>query len=158
MPELRHFLVATDFSPCSEAALREALTLAARTGARVDVLHVWSAPYFGPGYGYDGAPVLEPAAHASLFDKIRENAVAEMQAFLARVPAPPGVALTSRIESGDPARKLLESVEAERPDLVVIGTHGRTGARRWLIGSVAERVVRHSPAPVLTVPAPADAG
>ena len=60
--------------------------------------------------------------------------------------------MTTRIESGEPVGRLIELIREEAPDLVVVGTHGRTGPKRWLLGSVAERIVQLSPSPVLTVP------
>jgi nucleotide-binding universal stress UspA family protein len=152
MPTLKRFLVTTDYSDCSRAAFAAAVSLAAAFGGAIDLVHVWSAPYFGPGYGYDGAMVIDPAEHQSIFDLIRHRAEEDMAKFAADVPVPSGVTVTKHVESGEPARKILELAERDRPDLIVIGTHGRTGAKRWLLGSVAERIVQHAPCPVLTVP------
>jgi nucleotide-binding universal stress UspA family protein len=62
------------------------------------------------------------------------------------------VKIETHIESGNAPSRILEIIEEKKPDLVVVGTHGRTGPRRWLLGSVAERVVQLSKSPVLTVP------
>lgn len=152
MLTLKHILVPTDYSEYSKHAFTIAVDLAKEFGATVELLHVWPAPYFGPGYGYDAAGVLGPAQHKSLFDTIRENATKEMQAFAASVAIPAGMKVSTRIESGDTPHRILEIIEESTPDLVVIGTHGRTGPRRWVLGSVAERIVQHSKSPVLTVP------
>jgi nucleotide-binding universal stress UspA family protein len=61
---------------------------------------------------------------------------------------------TSTIRRGDPARIIVEHAKAERHDLIVVGTHGRAGLAHLFLGSVAERVVRTAPVPVLTVPCP----
>ena len=158
MPSFERFLVPTDYSDCSREALRTAVGLAAVLGARVDVVHVWSAPYFGPGYGSESGALLDPAAHKSLFDLIRDGATEQMRTFVASVTTLPGVTVTTHVESGEPSRRVLEIAEQSRPDLIVAGTHGRSGPRRWLLGSVAERLVRHAPCPVLTVPPPGPGG
>lgn len=152
MISLKRFLVATDYSEPSKRAFSTALGLAENFGASIEVLHVWPAPYFGPGYGFDAGAMLDPTQRKSLFDLIRENAVKEMQKFVSSVPAPPGVSVATHIESGDAPYRILEYIDERKPDMVIVGTHGRTGPRRWLLGSVAERVVQHSSSPVLTVP------
>jgi len=155
MITLKRFLVPTDYSDTSRRAFSMALGLAEKfgaSGASIELLHIWPAPYFGPGYGYETAAALDPSDYKSLFDRIRANAVNEMQTFVSSAVVPAGVTVTTHIESGDAPHQILEFIEAERPDLVVVGTHGRTGPRRWLLGSVAERVVQHSKSPVLTVP------
>jgi nucleotide-binding universal stress UspA family protein len=148
MVHFEHLLVLTDYSDCSRAALQAALDLAETLGARVELVHVWPAPFFGPEY--DQLTVGD--GRQSLFDRVREQATDEMQQFVASVVTPHGVQLTTRIESGEPVRRLLEIIESSAPDLVIVGTHGRTGPRRWVLGSLAERLVQLSPSPVLTVP------
>jgi universal stress protein A len=153
MATVERILVPTDYSECSRAAFGLALQIAARVGAPVDVLHVWSAPYFGAGYGLEGAPVLVVSeSNQSIFDLVRNEAVSEMLKFAASVPAPRGVALSTHVESGEPLHAIIEFAETHGSDLLVVGTHGRTGAQRWLLGSVAERLVRLAHCPVLTVP------
>jgi universal stress protein A len=153
MPTVERILVPTDYSECSRAAFAFALEFAAKVAAPVDLLHVWSAPYFGPGYGLDTAAVLvDPVSNQTIFDLIRNEAVSEMLRFAASVRAPPGVAVSTHVESGDPLHKILEFAKEHGSDLLVVGTHGRTGAGRWLLGSVAERLVRLAHCPVLTVP------
>ncbi|SRR5260221_4427194 len=155
MPTLKRLLIATDYSDCSRAAFEAALGLATEFGASIDIVHVWSAPYFGPGYGYgNSATVIDPSQHQSLFELVRQRAMDDMRAFASSVPVAPSVQITTHVESGEPASKLLEIAERDKPDLILVGTHGRTGARRWLLGSVAERIVQHAPSAVLTVPPP----
>jgi len=81
-----------------------------------------------------------------------EQARADMDAFTQKLALPPSVKLTTRLLGGNPAAVLLEELGADRHDLLVIGTHGRTGLSHLLLGSVAEKLVRLAPVPVLTVP------
>ena len=83
---------------------------------------------------------------------IRENAKNDMDDFLSKVELATGVSATNRLLSGDPASVILKELEQQKYDLVVIGTHGRGGLAHLLLGSVAEKLVRHSKVPVLTVP------
>ena len=153
MPTLERILVPTDYSECSRAAFEFALGVAATVRAPVDVLHVWSAPYFGPGYGLDTAAILvDPVSNQTIFDLVRKEAVSEMVRFAGSVQAPPGVVVSTHVESGEPLQKILEFAKERGSDLLVVGTHGRTGAGHWLLGSVAERLVRLAHCPVLTVP------
>src|SRR5262249_17409874 len=97
-------------------------------------------------------------ARRSLGELIRETAESQMKDFL----APFAVAGTDgasqlplyRLLSGEPASTLITELDKGRHDLVVIGTHGRTGFKRFLLGSIAEKLVRHSPVPVMTVRPP----
>jgi nucleotide-binding universal stress UspA family protein len=88
----------------------------------------------------------------SLAELIRENAESDMKAFIEGLTVPAGVALGQRLCSGEPVNTLLAELKKGEHQLVVIGTHGRTGLAHVLVGSVAERLVRYSPVPVLTVP------
>lgn len=146
MIELKRFLVPTDYSDCSRHALKAAVELAEPLGASLEVVHVWSAPYFGEDYAVG-------AERKSLFSLIRDQAAQDMTAFVESVVVPKGVTLTTRIESGEPVHRLLELIDEQSPDLVIVATHGRTGPRRWVLGSLAERLVQMSKSPVLTIPA-----
>jgi len=120
-------LFPTDFSDASRPAWATALALVCRFGARLHVLHV--VP-----------PVTDPT-----------TAPAEIRALTAEVPT--GVSVVTAITSGLPARQVVEYARRNAIDVIVIGTHGRTGVSRALLGSVAESVVRRAPCRVLTVPA-----
>jgi universal stress protein A len=142
-------LVPVDYSACSRASTEYALKLAAKVGAAVDVVHVWDKPV----YVSDAVMVRRPnEEHRSLSDLIRENAESDMKTFIAELTIPSGVTFGHRLVSGEPASALLTELKKGAHDLVVIGTHGRTGLVHVLLGSVAERLVRLSPVPVLTVP------
>jgi universal stress protein A len=142
-------LVPVDYSSSSRASSEFALKLAAKLGAAVDVVHVWDKPT----YVTDAVMVRrEGEEHRSLADLIRENAESDMKSFLAELTVPPGITVGHKLLSGDPVSTLLGELKKGEYQLVVIGTHGRTGLVHVLLGSVAERLVRLSPVPVLTVP------
>jgi nucleotide-binding universal stress UspA family protein len=144
----KRILVAADYSPNSRAALEYAAVLAQETGSTVTIVHVWDRP----AYVSEAVTVGQGEHERSLGDLIRENAEREMQEFLASARLPPGLQHEQRLLSGDPAAALLKHAEAEKYDLIVTGTQGRSGFAHLLLGSVAEKIVRHSPIPVLTVP------
>jgi nucleotide-binding universal stress UspA family protein len=137
-------LVATDGSTSAKAGLNEAVGLAA---AETATLHAVSVVELGR-YG--------PDAHASLnietFEQRAEDAVSAAR----RVGAKADVDTQTIVEYGEVHAKILQSIESSDADIVVLGTHGRTGFDRYLLGSIAEKVVRTSPIPVLTVREPKD--
>jgi len=145
----RSILVPVDYSPYSKASLEFAARLAASVGSSVHVVHVWDRP----SYASDAVLVRRPGEdHLSLSDLIQKNAEQDMSDFLASITLPPGVTMTHELVSGDPAGMLGEKTRHGGHDLIVVGTHGRTGLVHLLLGSVAEKLVRLSPVPVLTVP------
>jgi universal stress protein A len=147
MREIRKLLVPVDFSSCSRTALEYAVSLAEKLGAEIDVLHAWTAPaYVSP---YVAVQVSTGGPSQTLETLAREEAEKEMSQFLASVPKPGGKEIGVRIEYGFEADVITSA--AASYDLVVMGTHGRKGLAHLLIGSVAERVVRQCPVPVLTV-------
>ncbi len=143
---LRRILVPIDFSEGSLHAMRYAAELGARLGAEVEVMHVWNAPaYVGTG----GVIVHLPGdATGSLRDYVHDQAKKELESTVdaAREKWP---TLKATLMEGDPRVVLRETSSAF--DLLVIGTHGRTGLARLVLGSVAEDAVRHAACPVLTV-------
>ena len=145
---ITRILVPVDYSQQSKAALSYAMFLAKPLGVEVDVVHVWDRPNYVP----DTVVVAGPGGHQSVADLIRENAEKEMDDFLGQVDSPAGVTVTHHLESGEPASTILRTAERTESSMVVMGTHGRTGVRYLLLGSVAEKLVRLCPIPVLTVP------
>lgn len=127
----------TDGSEGSDPAVEHAIELAGRYDA---TLHVLS--------------VLESATQQATGDvagtEVRERRRATLES-IARRARDTGVSVETAIREGSPDREILEYVDAEAVDMIVMGTHGRTGIGRVLLGSVAEQVVRASPVPVLTV-------
>ena len=141
----RTIMVPIDFSECSLAGLKYAVEFARDFGARVIVLHVVD---LGPvmmttGCGYYDSPAYLKAARRRCGDRMR--------AFLKRVHFEGVPVETSAIAGYCPAA-IYEAASKEAADLIIISTHGRTGLRRALIGSVAEGTVRHAGCPVLVVP------
>jgi nucleotide-binding universal stress UspA family protein len=136
----RRILVPHDFSDHATRALRTALDLARQSAGRVTVLHVVTPVY--PMAAVPAAwmppPDLVPTARQELERLVKRAA--------GRADAPP---VACRVEVGDPAERIVAL--AARADLVVMATRGRSGLAHLLIGSVAEKVVRHAPAPVLTM-------
>jgi nucleotide-binding universal stress UspA family protein len=156
---LQRILVPTDFSACSTVALEHAARLARHTGAELSLLHVVVL------YAGDPVELDSPAggawaeAHHRL-DEIYEALVEDAAARLEQAKALPALSeLTVRtaIARGEAAApEIHQHAEREGCDLVVMGTHGRRGVRRLLLGSVTEEVVRTAAVPVLTVHADAD--
>ncbi len=145
----RSILVPVDYSEHSQASVRYAAELATKVGAKLHVVHVWDRP----AYASDAVLVRRPGEeHCSLAELIQQNAERDMKDFLASITLPAGVVLSQALLSGDPAATLIEELKRGNYDLVVLGTHGRTGLMHLLLGSVAEKLVRLSPVPVLTVP------
>ncbi len=141
MSLFRGILCPTDFSDSSEAAFRLAADLARCHRCRLVLLHVLEVPasaYLG------GVLVPDPAEQAD-----------EARARLERLqPDGPAVEVERRLVEGQPAEEIVQAATETGCDLIVLGTHGRTGVGRLLLGSVAEQVLRNAPCPVLTVKAP----
>jgi nucleotide-binding universal stress UspA family protein len=135
-------LCPTDFSPSAKAALDVAATLAARFEASIDVLHVWSPQVL---VAFDAA--LVPSAEETT--ALVESLHAKLDGALAHV-ARPRRFLRRHLVQGAPAEEILSFAQRERSELVVMGTHGRTGLAHVVLGSVAERLVRKASVPVLT--------
>jgi nucleotide-binding universal stress UspA family protein len=149
MFKVSKILVPVDLSECSRLALSHALSLAGQVGAGVDALYVVEVPSFQ----------FEPrVAKESGFTSLREYALemgeAELDGFLNKLDAEQRKKVSARLEAGRPRDRILEHAQRERYDLIVMGTHGRTGRAHSLAGSVAESIVRMAPCPVLTVRAP----
>ena len=118
----------TDFSHCGDAALKMATSLARDAGARLLIVHVEEPPVaYGGGEMYYGVP--EPAN-----DDLRRMLEAV-------VPTDPNVPYEHRLIAGDPSSAIARLAEEEKADLIVMGTHGRTGRTQAVLGSVAENVV-----------------
>ena len=147
MLDLKRILLPVDYSEHSRQTLLFAAGLAKQLGAAIDVLHVAEYPLRMPG----DINVVQGGKKRPLGELLLENAEREMEEFL-RSPEPQGVPISHKLNHGEPAGRILSAIEAGHYDLVVIGTHGRTGFQHWLLGSVAERVLRLSPVAVLTFP------
>lgn len=142
--ELRTILFATDFSECSEAAFAYAVMLSRKFGARLVLLHVINEPVDLRGF------YVPHISFETLEAEIEESAKKMMAEFCAR-----RMQATDRYEtvvvSGMPHEEICQHATAQQADIVVIGTHGRSGLDHLLFGSTAEKVVRRSEVPVLTI-------
>lgn len=148
MISFKHILVPVDFGEPSDHALEVAMNLAKQYGSLVTLVHVWELP----AYAYSGMEL----APVDLLTPIQDAAREQLDKTVNMVKKS-GVEVRGILKQGVPWREILSTINDSQPDLVVIGTHGRRGVKRALLGSVAEKVVRTSSAPVLTVRAETDA-
>jgi universal stress protein A len=148
MLAMQKILVPTDLSPSGTRALERAHEFAATFSATIDLLYVWTPPaMLAPEALITGVGATEQPFLEWLGKNAREHLDAfENQARSAGVPI-----LHSYCELGDPASTIVGHAKNGRYDLLVMGTHGRTGLSHALMGSVAEKVVRRAPCAVLTV-------
>lgn len=144
----KRILVPTDFSPGSRDALDHATGLAERFGATVVALHIWQPPTL---LRADDALSLGGEPYQTLAEMARKRARDEMDAFLTPLVEHEGLWFRRQIEMGEAADTILRVAAEGKFDLIVMGTHGRTGIKRMLLGSVAEKVSRRATCPVLTI-------
>lgn len=141
---VRNILCPVDFSEASDDAVRYAAELAEQLQAKLFLLHSFQLPVYA-------AQVGAPLAPTDLIEGLPQQLQQQLDELRDRI-ATPGLQIEGEVVEGVPYVKILEQAEAVDADLIVMGTHGRTGLAHLLIGSVAERVVRLSERPVLTVP------
>jgi nucleotide-binding universal stress UspA family protein len=146
MLEIKHILCPVDFSETSDRALEYGLGLAERLGAEITVLHVYQMPSYALA---EGTLELPPYLADELKSGLKERLDALVQA-----KAGSAQKASSVLCEGIPYVEILREAKARGADLIVIGTHGRTGLAHMMIGSIAERVVRTAEVPVLTLRAP----
>ena len=149
MTRITRILVPTDFSVTADAALDYAFAMAERFGATLQLLHVLEDPFVTGGMSAEAyiteTPALRTAMLQEAQEKLRHRAA----------PRGPGVSrVDTEVLFGHGAPTIAEYAAERGIDLIVMGTHGRTGVAHLLLGSVAERLVRTAPGPVLTVRAP----
>ena len=143
LPEvtLNRILYATDFSEASLAALPLVSTIARRYGARVFVTNVWTpVPY----------TMVSPEAAGALQNKDERETRFKVRQLL-NTKELAGLSATAIVKAGTPSQELGRLVREKNIDLAILGTHGRTGLKHLLMGSVAEELFRNLPCPVLTV-------
>lgn len=139
----RTILVPVDFSAYSDAALDYAVELAGKLDAKLYVLNVVSLPALG-------APELGAALAPSVINSIIEDSQAALDKLAAARGAKAKIA-GALLRTGDACDLIIHTAGDVAADLIVMGTHGRRGLGRALLGSVAESVLRTSPCPVLTI-------
>jgi universal stress protein A len=147
MKPIKKILVPVDFSAHSAEAMRFAADLARRYGASLDLLHVFQTLTYAlpEGYVLPGAEELEKIMKHFQLDL----ETARRTAIEAGAPS-----VETTLLQGGVATEILRFAKERNSDFIVMGTHGRTGLKHMLIGSVAEHIVRVAPCPVLTVRSP----
>ncbi len=148
-PDLKSILVPVDFSSNSTRALEYAHTLAKRFEASVHVIHVCEVPSLTTG-SMDAYAI----AYSNWSQQLGDEAEREL---VKLAPKLAGVAVTTEVLFGNPARAIVSAANIRKVDLIVMGTHGHGPLMHALMGNVAERVVRTASCPVLTVREPRDA-
>ena len=140
----RKILVATDFSDVSEQAVTYARDFAHQLDAQLVILHVYEVPMLAlPIEGMAISPATWAADLSSLWQKKLDECAARHRGA--------GVPVTALLRNGVVHDEVHRVADVEHADLIIIGTHGRTGANRLLLGSITERVIRTATRPVLSV-------
>jgi nucleotide-binding universal stress UspA family protein len=146
MTAIARIVVPVDFSTHADRAIEYAIAMGTHFGACVELFHVVEDPFGSGGWGSE--------VYVSDLDGLRERAVEEARNRLdaRRTAIQAGdVPLVATVRMGHVAQTIVDYAKEVGADLIVMGTHGRTGVAHFIIGSVAERVVRVAPCPVLTV-------
>jgi universal stress protein A len=141
----KQILVPVDFSPSSYAALEDAASLARTFGAQLDVVHVWELPMLVSHEEIALGSGLPPA----VVDAVSGRAQRLLERFVANARVKGITIRNAQAVPGEPYRMIVDIADEGHYDVIVIGTHGRKRLARVLLGSVAERVVRHASCPVL---------
>jgi universal stress protein A len=140
--QVKKILAPTDFSPYSTQALDYAALIAKSFKAEITLMHIIESPTYSITdtlIWVDHSEALKTTASALL-----ENLSKEL--------AKKGLSVATYLVTGIPYREIVKKSQQDKVDLIVMGTHGRTGMEHLLLGSVAEKVLRLAPCPVLTVP------
>jgi nucleotide-binding universal stress UspA family protein len=144
MITIKKILCPVDFFPASEAAVNYAAGLAANYDAAIHLLHVITP--------------IAPAAYEYVIDSteivksMEESSKEEMNKLVSSLKEA-GVVAQADLQVGDVYDEIKRAIEAGKPDLIVMGTHGRRGVERWFMGSTTEKLLRHSPVPLVTISA-----
>jgi nucleotide-binding universal stress UspA family protein len=147
MISIKKILCPVDFFPASDAAAKYAASLAANYDATLHLLHVVSPI---PPTAYDHM------MNASEINKTMEDGAAEdMNNCMAKLRVR-GLSVETEVRLGDVYDEIKRAIEEGKPDLIVMGTHGRRGVERWFMGSTTEKLLRHSPVPLVTITAAGD--
>jgi nucleotide-binding universal stress UspA family protein len=150
MKQVRKILAPTDLSDLSRAGVRYALETAALTGAEVVLFNVVgfseATPYYDVDYGY---LTEQLPTQTEIVEEHRRGLSKFVKENFAELAAP--VKVTEVVEIGTPYEKIIDKARDDNADMIVLSTHGRTGLKHMLIGSVAEKVVRLAECPVITV-------
>lgn len=146
MIQIDRILAPTDFSTHAEGAIRFACELAERFGAELHLLHVLSDVSVPAGPD----PMLISSMPPEYYREVEQQARAQLDAVL-KPDWPKPTRLETEVRWGDAVDEMASYAQERSIDLIVVSTHGRTGLAHVLLGSVAERIVREAPCPVLTI-------
>jgi nucleotide-binding universal stress UspA family protein len=139
--QLRHILVPIDFSEHSEKSLKYAARFAEQFGSRVTLLHVIQPVVYPADFGYP----------ATVIDTLDDQVRSQVQVRLETLAEQAVRGAKSIVRVGQPYHEITTAAKDLDVDLIIVTTHGHTGLKHALLGSTAERVVRHAPCPVLTL-------
>lgn len=148
MVPIQRILCPVDFSEGAEGALAQALFLADALGAEVEVVHAWETPVV---IRPDLVVWAEGASGPALAEVVRARADTAMKHLLDKLAPGRPTHVRMKILHGPPAATIVSYAREQGHDLIVVGSHGRTGLSRWVLGSVAERVVQRASCPVMVV-------
>jgi nucleotide-binding universal stress UspA family protein len=144
MIKIKTILCPVDFFPASDAAVNYAAGLAARYDAAVHLLHVVTPVAAGTNeYAIDTTDIMRC---------IQKRSMDEINELLARIKRT-GIAAKSELRVGDVYQEIKAAIDDLSPDLIVMGTHGRRGVEHWFVGSTTEKLLRHTPVPLVTISA-----
>ena len=137
-------LIATDFTPASQPAIEKGLALAKETGSELMIAHACARPNMAQ------ADFVAPGIYDEWETNIRASVEAKLEPILESAKKQ-GIDARPLVLTGSPEDAIAEAAQTNAADLVVMGTHARTGVSRMFLGSVASRVIATAPCPVLTV-------
>lgn len=141
------YVVAVDFSKTSEAALDHAANLRRETNGKLLLLHAIPTSAIVTSGPYEGSPEM-----AIEYERAqREEAQSQMMKLIRKKRLKPGTFRSLIVARGDPARVIANQANKVHASMIVMGTHGRTGLKRLVLGSVAERTLRYARCPVLII-------
>lgn len=143
-----NILIPTDFSDSSKHALHYGIGFAKRFNSALDMLHVTESLPFPAGVDYEGFEV------ANVASVLHEQAEQGFEQLVRETPDLGDLRHTTNIRAGVAYMEIINFAAEQKSDLIILATHGRSGLSHFLMGSVAEKVVRNSPCPVLTVKMP----
>ena len=143
---IKRIVVATDFSEGSDAAMEQGFALASTLGATVDLVHVLDPAMLTAPSSLGAMPLVDAEAIM--------NEIDDALARRAQQATAAGLVCTSDSLDGFPPREIVRHAQKVGADLIVVGTHGRTGIAHTIMGSIAERVVQRATCPVLVIPQP----
>ena len=150
---VKHILVPTDFSPLANAALEYAVNLAEKTGAKIQLSHIIESP----SASFNSLDVMgqvetdEQFIEEKIFTKLLVDRVKLRLKSLAEEYSKAGVEINFKIYFDSPYRSIMDRIKHDGIDLIIMGTKGASGMQEMLVGSNAEKVVRHSKVPVITI-------